>query len=143
MNAYTKIDALAAYLGVEPSEIGRVPYDDAMFEASGEEWLVLTDSEADDRAKDDILNSVWAFRPEFLAAHTVKGVDAEAIELIQDNGKCESNNPVLLRLIDDVEHFVADAIKADGRGHFLNRYDSEEIELKVNGKVALFAYRVN
>ena len=129
-----KRKTLAKYLEVVTLDT----YDDLFVDGS-EEWRVLTDTEANTAAREAILESVWAFRPEFLAAHTVAGVDAETIRTIQENDKCESNNAVLTRLIDDVDHFVDDAIKADGRGHFLSSYDSEEIELPGN----LFAYRVN
>ncbi len=108
------------------------------FEVDGADYLVLTDEEADRATKANILDSVWAFRPEFLEAHTIQGVDAETIKLIQDNDKCESNNAVILRLIEDVDHFVDDAIKADGRGHFLSSYDGEEAEAG-----PYFIYRVN
>lgn len=132
---------LARHLGVERDEIESA-YEYATFSVGSAEYRVLTDAEATDAARTEILESVWAFRPEFLAAHTVAGVDAETIQTIQDNGKCESNNAVLLRLIGDVDHFVDDAIKVDGRGHFLSSYDSEENEIKVDGEW-FFIYRVN
>lgn len=134
-----KTQALAKYLKVEQSEIETSRYDNDTLEHGREEYLVLTDEEADSRAKDAILESAWAFRPEFLAAHLKEGVDQEVVELIQSNGKCEDNNKAILSLIDDVDHFVDDAIKADGRGHFLSHYDGEEIELSGG----LYAYRNN
>jgi hypothetical protein len=138
MTTRTKVQALAKYLGVLPETIDHRNGDDAFTEGR-KEWLVLTDEEADEAARACILDSVWAFRPEFLAAHCVPGVGTDTIQIIQGNEKCEDNNPVLLRLIADVDRFVDDAIKADGRGHFLAQYDNEEIELPGN----LFAYRIN
>jgi uncharacterized UBP type Zn finger protein len=81
----------------------------------------------------------------------VEGVDAETIRTIQANNRCESNNAVLTRLIGDVDHFVDDAIGADGRGHFLSGYDSEEHEIRLETKrrngttstINLYVYRVN
>jgi hypothetical protein len=111
------------------------------------DYLLLTDAEADEKAREFILDSVWAFNASFLAAHAVEGVDEDAIKAIQSNNRCESNNSVLLRLIADVDHFVSDAIASDGRGHFMSSYDGEEIELRSKTKsgkaLLMFAYRLN
>jgi hypothetical protein len=107
-----------------------------------DEYLVLTDSEADEAAKQYILDSVWAFNASFLAAHLKDGIDQEVIESIQKNNRCEDNNKAILSLIEDVDHFVDDAIKSDGRGHFLSSYDGEEHEIKI-GKTWFFIYRNN
>jgi hypothetical protein len=56
--------------------------------------------------------------------------------MLQD--KCESSNEVITNSIKDMEEFIADAIGADGRGHFISSYDGEEEEL--NG---FFIYRIN
>lgn len=103
-------------------------------------YIVLTDEEADEKAKAYILDTVWAFNPDFLAGET--GIDEEVFKAIQDNGRCESNNDAILRLIDDEEGFVASAICADGRGHFMSSYDGEENEENVNG-VYYYIYRMN
>ena len=134
----TKSEALAKFLEIDLDCLDVSKYDDNAFEYGHEEYLVLTDQEADDMAKERILDSVWAFKPEFLANHCVEGVDAETIESIQNNERCESNNAVLTRLIADVDHFVNDAIAADGRGHFLAGYDNEE-----NESGEFFIYRTN
>jgi hypothetical protein len=102
------------------------------------DYLVLTDKEADSKARECILESVWAFTPAFLAAHLKEGVSVDVVTAIQGNGKCEDNNTALLSLIGDVDHFVDDAISSDGRGHLMSFYDGEEIEL---GK--FYGYRVN
>jgi hypothetical protein len=54
----------------------------------------------------------------------------------------EDANPLVEALIKDMDHFVSDAISSDGRGHFLSSYDSEEVELRINGEY-LYAYRLN
>lgn len=132
-----KISKLAEHFDCSPDDI--LDHHGEIFEHDGEEFLVLSDDEADEKAKDYILDSVWAFRSDFLAGHLKEGVDQEVVELIQANGKCESNNAAILSLIDDVDHFVNDAILADGRGHFLSNYDGEEIELNQG----YYAYRIN
>ena len=41
-----------------------------------------------------------------------------------------------------IDSFVEAAISADGRGHFLARYDSEEREFN-NGRMTFYIYRIN
>ena len=108
----------------------------------GGEWTICTYEQATNRAKDYILDSVWAFNASFLSSHT--GIDEDAIQAIHDNNKCEGNNKLLLRLIKDEQAFIDDAIGCDGLGHFLNSYDGEYIELgnDSNG-VFWVAYRTN
>lgn len=131
-----KISKLAEHLECSPEEIQPSPYYQNVMEFGREEYLVLTDEEADEKTAEYIRETAWAFRAEFLASH-MTGVDADDLKPIQE--KCESANPIILKLIDDVDHFISDAIQADGRGHFLSGYDGEEIEL--HGE--LFAYRIN
>jgi hypothetical protein len=85
-----------------------------------------------------IKESVWAFKPEFLAAHALDGIDAEVIKAIQDNNRCEGNNKALTALVKDIDYLVHDAVKCDGRGHFMNTYDGEENEMG-----EYFIYRLN
>lgn len=108
----------------------------------GGEWTICTYDKANEYARDYILDSVWAFNASFLSCHT--GIDEEAIQAIHDNGKCEGNNKLLLRLIEDEQAFIDDAISSDGLGHFLNSYDGEYVELG-NDNNGLFwvAYRTN
>jgi hypothetical protein len=96
--------------------------DELVFEYGNQRYLVLRDYEADKRARKYILDSIWAFNPSFLESHT--GIDKDTIKIIQE--KCEDANEPLKRLIKDLDHFVNDAILADGRGHFLASYDFEE-----------------
>lgn len=115
-------------------------------EISGEEYMILTDEEADERAKEYIKETVWAFNKSFLDAHSeaIAEMDTEVFSKIQ--AMCESANKTILRLIDDVDHFIDDAILSDGRGHFMSSYDGEENEVSVNdGKtvVSFYIYRVN
>lgn len=132
----SKIEALAKHLEIEADEIEVSRYDENTLEVGREEYLVLTDSEADERVADYIRETAWAFRPEFLASH-MTGIDPEDLKPIQE--KCESANPIILKLIDDLEHFISDAVLSDGRGNFLSSYDGEEVELEGG----LFAFRIN
>lgn len=92
--------------------------------------LVLTDDEADEMAAEYIEESLWAFNASFLAG--VTGVDEEVFKAIQANNRCEDNNEAMLRLVgDDLDQLIRDAIGADGRGHFLNNYDGNELEINL------------
>jgi len=95
-----------------------------------DEFYVLTDKEADEKAKDYILDTVWAFNPYFLECHT--GIDSEIFELLAD--KCESSNEAILSMIKDQDEFVKDAISSDGRGHFISCYDGNEHEINVDNE---------
>ena len=133
---YKRILALAKHLGEDPDEVQKASYGENTYEFGRQEWLVLTDEEADERARDYIHDSVWAFRPEFLIAHMPRGMTTKAIKLIQQ--ACEDANEPLSAMLVDRDHFVDDAIRADGRGHFLSSYDGEE-----NESEGYFLYRVN
>ena len=113
-------------------------YDDAQSEFDDENWLVLTDEEADEAVREEIEEMVWAFTPSFLQAHT--GVNADAIAKIQE--MCENANDPLKAMIKDFDHFVEDAMKCDGRGHFLAGYDHEENCITFNG-ITYYIYRRN
>lgn len=137
-----KVEALAKYLEVDPSELESSSHDDNTFELGSKEYMVLTDEEADEKAADYIKDSAWAFNKSFLDGHSevISALDDESWKAIVS--RCESSNSVVLRLIDDVSYFIDDAIAADGRGHFLNTYDDEENEMKL-GNEYYFIYRIN
>lgn len=128
----------AAALAIHRGEITYDAIVDAQNEIDGEDYLVLTDEQADERCKEEIEEMVWAFTPSFLQAHT--GVDADAIKKIQE--MCEGANEPLTAMIKDFDYFVEDAINGDGRGHFLAGYDHEENYVTYNG-TTYYIYRRN
>ena len=94
----------------------------------GTEYAIASDYDTAEQACSEyIKETVWAFNAEFLASH-IDALDAGDIGRLQ--GACESCNEALLKLIDDVDEFVSDAISADGLGHFLSPYDGETVEIK-------------
>lgn len=113
------------------------------------EYSVLTDEEADELAYDHIMETLWAFNSSFLAGET--GIDEEVFIALANNGKCEGNNEAIVSLIEHtktntnrhpLQGFVDSAVSADGRGHFINRYDGTEHEVKV-GRKTFYIYRVD
>jgi len=111
-------------------------YKDNIFYIEWNEYLVCTDKEADKECADEIKESAWAFNPDFIIDHS-KALDHDdwsydILKAIQE--KCEWWNAAVIRLIDDFDEFVEDAITADWRWHFLNRRNWDEDEVKVNGE---------
>ena len=111
-----------------------------------DDYLVCTDEEADEKAKEYIEDTLWAFNPWFLAEWS--GVDHEVFEAIQSNERYEGNNDAILRLIgDNLGDLVHDAIATDGRGHFLSSYDGEEHEVNLSPYTGeneyFYVYRLN
>ena len=88
--------------------------------------------------REEIEEIVWAFNASFLQAHT--GVDFNVITKIQE--MCDDANEPLTAMIKDFDHFVDDALRSDGRGHFLAGYDGEENEITFNG-TTYYIYRRN
>ena len=121
-----RIKALAKYLELTKEEEKEIYYESYDIYCYGnQEYLVLTDDEADEKVAEYIKDSVWAFNPSFLSSHS--DIDEGVFKLLQD--KCESANEAVLKLIKDFDKFVEDAVGTDGRGHFLSSYDGEENEI--------------
>lgn len=135
---YARVKALVEMLGDGYDTIEESTYQENLFEVDSEEYLVLTDEEADEKVAEYIKDTVWAFNAGFIASHSKIDYDATItlVESLQD--KCEGSNDAVLSLIDDFDEFVSDVIADDGRGHFLNNWDGAEEE---SGEY--FIYRQN
>lgn len=106
-----------------------------------DDYLVLTDEEADEKAEIYISETVWAFNAEFIVDHSK--LPYEAVEMVQVfQKKYEDANKTILALIEDFDEFVSDVISADGRGHFMNSYDGHEHEVNIDGTY-YYVYRMN
>ena len=105
----------------------------------GDDYLVLTDDEADEKVYEYIAENVWAFSPSYLSSYT--GIDEEVLKMLQENLGEDANAPVL-SMIQGFDDFVADAVRTDGRGHFLATYDFNEHDVTVND-TTYYIYRVN
>ena len=133
-----RLAALAAYLGVEVDELDCTDVDEnKRFTFSNhEEWLILTDEEADKAATEDVRNHLWAFNADFIVDHCTTIPDHERDAVItavrrMNEELCESANELVYAIIGGTEgfkRFAEDAIAADGRGHFLAGWDGEEHE---------------
>jgi hypothetical protein len=106
----------------------------------GYEYKIFTEDEANDAVADYIADTLWAFTPSFLSGLT--GIDEEVFELLSE--KCEGGNEAIHSILRatnvSMSEVVDEAIRWDGRGHFLNSYDGNEYEVSVNGEY-YFLYR--
>jgi hypothetical protein len=135
-----RLNALAEFLEVNTDEIEVEKSYDEIYEnrfiVNDDEYIVLTDEEADKLAEEQIKSSLWAFNSDFIIEHTKNYEDMDCYEYNSavDSLKraqadcCESLNGLVFALIDDMDEFVDDAIMADGRGHFISYCDGEEHE---------------
>ena len=132
-----KVVALAKYFDIDPDRISK-EYEDGdsllhncMYVIDGENRFYLADEkESDKLAKEIILDDIWAFKPDFIREHSriIKDGGDRAMEVLKNmqESMCESCSPLVRAMIDDLDLFVKDAIKADGRGHFISMYDGKE-----------------
>lgn len=138
-----KIKELAKFLGCNKEGIFVSNWNNRVFELGNEEYLVVTDEEADEEATSRIEENIWAFNAKFILDECGIDYNESAISSLQEiqNRCCESCNPFLSSLIENtcgLDSFVQKAISSDGRGHFLARYDSSE-----NKTDSYYVYRLN
>lgn len=147
-NTNEKIKALKIELDDLDIEVKQSKYDKCLFETPRGAYLVLTDKEANKICKDYIKATLWAFKTSYILQH-MKGYKnmtdyenrsiTKALSKLQES-LCETANPIIERLIDNLDEFVEDAINDDGRGHFLASYDGDEREVEVD-KQKYFIYK--
>ena len=130
-----KVNAVAEFMDL--NDIGKANIthqDDHYYTFGNQEYMVLTDAEAQDKVAESIKETLWAFNPDFLARHS--GIDREVFERLQDS--CETANDAIFKLIKNFDDLVEDAVGTDGRGHFLSGYDGNE-----NEQGDFYLYRTN
>lgn len=138
----SKRHALARFLGMDWQDLEQSE-DNRTFTNGVHEYLVLTEDEANEACRENILETLWAFKPSWIAQyvnlddHAHKAL-IEILSMAQDK-YCETLNPIIQLFIKGKEDkFIHDSIEADGRGHFLAPYDFEE-----NEEGEYFIYRIN
>ena len=133
-----EIQALQIHLGLDNEDLRVIEEHDNSYKFGEEEYLILTDDEAEKKCNEYIWDTLWAFKPEFLANYMP--LEVEHIKKIQE--LCEDANPILLKLVDNKGGLERDAKASDGRGHFLSGYDGHEEEVKVNDNY-YYIFRTN
>jgi hypothetical protein len=143
-----KAQALAKFLEISIEDL-EIPEDAELpfvVLDTGANYAVLTEEQANEKAKEEILNSLWAFNADFVIKHCKNYDDMDqyefdsAVESLRHAQErcCENANGLVFALIDDIDEFVEDAINADGRGHFISYYDGVE-----NEQDGYYIYRVD
>lgn len=112
-----RVKAYAAYreISIEDADAAQTTCDEQRFEDGNEEYLVVTDSEADELWDADFENYV-----DECILHEL---------------------PEAYRGYFDTEKWKSDA-KIDGRAHSLSRYDGDEDEIEIDGET-FYIYRQN
>ena len=136
----TKEQAMANYLGDDAVEL-QTGHDENNFICGSNEYMILTDEEADEMATQYIKDSLWAFNASFIVEQC--SLDSSLIDIIGSwqGDKCEDANEGLESLIENscgIDEFIESAISEDGRGHFMSSYDGKEIE-----RDDYYIYRIN
>lgn len=137
--------ALAEEIGESPADITEESHDYygmTILSCGRAEYAIGTDEEADAACREYVESSAWAFNASFVLSEC--GLPSELEDAIQafQSKECESANDAIAALIEKtcgMDSFVASAISAEGRGHFLASYDGDEMELADN----FYAYRIN
>lgn len=141
MNITKRIKELSKFLNCDTDEISFSTYDENLFEYCNQEYLVLTDTETDNYAEKYIEDTLWAFNAEFISDECNLNPECtDALRVMQERC-CESCNSLIRAIIDGscgIDAFVEDAIKADGRGHYITQYDGYENETD-----NYYIYRIN
>jgi len=130
-----KIVGLAEHLDIDSEDVYAITVsdDECTFEIHSGEWFVCTDNEADEKAEEDIMQSVWAFNTDFLLSFMPRYITESMLDACKE--KCEDANDDILQLIkagEGMENFVHSAIASDGRGHMLDLYSGNEEEVDVD-----------
>lgn len=141
MNITKRIKELSEFLNCDTDEISVSSYNENLFEYGNQEYLVLTDTEADNYAENYIKDTLWAFNAEFIIDEcTLNPECTDSIRVMQERC-CESCNSLIRAIIEGscgIDAFVEDAIRADGRGHYIAQYDGHENETD-----NYYIYRIN
>ena len=150
MKMIEKLEALDKHIGLDKedkiTEDDRSSHDDCLFETDQGDFLVLDDEESDERVKEHVEETLWAFNIDFLKGFLDGALQDEAETILKPlQEKCEDGNDAIKALVDwdnQQGDIVDEAITWDGRSHFLSGYDGEEHEVKVNDTY-YYIYRVN
>ncbi|HEY0088447.1 MAG TPA: hypothetical protein VGB37_06365 [Candidatus Lokiarchaeia archaeon] len=134
-----KVIALADFLGITSDEIEESRYGE--FVTSEGDYRVLSEEEADEAVKVEILDSLWAFRTDFIFNFMIIKTNPNVLKAIQQmqESLSEDANDIMKALVgENIDELVNEAVSSAGRGHFLSSYDGEE-----NESGGFFIYRTN
>lgn len=134
---YKKIKAISEVSG-EDFELIAKDFDGDTCETLG--YIALTRTEANEMAKETILDMAWTFDSTYLEDLT--GVDADTFLFLQQKG--EIANKCILSIINataGINEFVEDVIECDGRTPYISNYDDGEYRVVMGGDV-IYVYTI-
>ena len=144
LNRNPRILALMAHLGSDPDDydiFDVAAYDETTIEDGRDEYLVLTDTEADTLARERAESDLWAFNTSFLCGYIPalrNNRAADAFAKMQGS-LCEDAGDLIAAMLgDNLDRCIDDAVSCDGRAHFLASYDGYEYEAQ-----GYYIFRVN
>lgn len=140
-----EILALAIYLELTVNEIDDIEkldygYNNCLYKVHGREYYCGTKEDMTNAVMEYIEYSLWTFNSSFLSNYgSFKALSFGAVKSICKvlEDECEGANDVFLELVDwdnNKEEITNDAIREDGYGNFLNRYDGTYEEIEFNEK---------
>lgn len=139
-----RILALMEYLGSDPDDYDAfdvAAYDETEIRDGNDEYLVLTDDEADMLARERAKDSLWAFNTSFLRQYIPalwNGKAEDAFAAMQKALSDTANDLVVAMLGANLDSCIDDAVSCDGRAHFLASYDGSEYEAQ-----GYYIFRIN
>jgi hypothetical protein len=106
--------------------------DDVNFDISIGDW-----EQVQKATEEAIKGELWSFNTSFILMHSRAEDSAQNRDVLSKmlESACENANEIIEALIIDIDTFIEDAIKENGRGEFLNSDDQTENEIRVNGKI--------
>lgn len=132
--------ALALMFDLSVNEIDDIIEEgDNRYTVQGVEYIAGDDDTMKEALIEEVKYSAWAFNASFLADFC--DLPQEVFEALQP--QCENANDAIIALIEKtgtLEDFAEAAESADGRGHFLNRWNGGEDSVILSG-VEYYAYR--
>lgn len=138
MNTDKSIEAVAETLGVNIEDITveeNSIEDEIELNVEGAIYLILTEERAETRARDYILETLWAFQPGFLA--NVTGIDEDVFDALNALDGQSGATEAILALIEytcGIDTLVAESIRTDDYGPFLNSYDGETMNVVIDNE---------
>ena len=121
------------------------------FRSAGRMFMVLSEADREQKALEEIRESLWAFHPGWIADWMEKNGKLRNGETVDDVTEMlrssadlyEGCNALRARMIEDVEKFAKDACEEDGYAMFISTYDDEEYEYEAPDGLTYFVYRTN
>lgn len=114
-----------------------------LYEYENSDYLILTNEEATEEAKQQINDFLWSLDASLIQKHLKTELSIGAIQHVQSD-MCEKCTFLLLSLIEDTNAFYQEIISTFGRGYFIAFHDfKEHILFDFNENKRYYIYRLS